>query len=139
MNKKIRFNYVDVIIVLLVVVVFVAGFMFVKKGVTSGETLPEVSFTVEVKRMPEEYKTNFSVGDKIRDALKGDTLGVVTEITSKPATDLKTSADSGKYTIAEYEDREDVYITIKGTPTAYGANIIMAQQEIKVGKSIYIK
>lgn len=139
MDKKIKFNYVDVIIILMVVLVFVAGFKFVKKGVTSSDVLPAVSFTVEIKSVPEEYKTNFEIGDKIRDAVKGDTLGVVTKVESKPSSNLEISSDDGTYKISEYAGREDVYITIKGTPTSYGANVIIAQQEIKVGKMIYIK
>ncbi len=139
MEKKIKFNFVDVIIILLVVAVFVFGISFVKKGVTTGEQYPKVSFTVEVKCMPEDYDTKFKIGDKIRDAVKGDTLGVVTAITSKPATDLVENSANGEYRIAEYENREDVYITIEGTPTSYGADVVIGQQKIKVGEMVYIK
>jgi len=139
MKSKIRFNYVDVIIILLVVVVFVAGFMFVKSGVRSTTVLPEVSFTVEQKQVPENYKDMFSVGDKIYDAIKGDTLGYVTSVEASPATNLVTSANDGTHKIAEYEGKEDVYITIKGTPSSMEPGVIIAQQKIRVGEMIYIK
>lgn len=139
MEKKIKFNFVDVIIILAVVAMFVFGINFVKKGVTTSQQYPKISFTVEIKCMPEDYDEKFKIGDKICDSVKGDTFGVVTNITSKPATDLVEKSDEGVYSIAEYKNREDVYITIEGTPTQYGADVIIAQQKIKVGEMLYIK
>lgn len=138
-KKKIRFNYVDVIIVVLVVAVFTFAYKFINKSFTTNTDTPEVTFTVEVKGVPEDYAERFAVGDKIRDAVKGDTLGYVTAVESAPATDLGTDDINGKWVISEYKGQEDAYITIKGMPTSYGANIVIGQQEIKVGNLIHIK
>lgn len=139
MEKKIKFNYVDIIIVVLVVAIFAFAYKFINKSFTTTTDTPDVTFTVEVKGVPEDYDELFAVGDKIRDAVKGDTLGVVTAVETVPATDIGTDDINGRWVISEYEGQEDAYITIKGTPTAYGANIIIAQQEIKVGNLIHIK
>lgn len=139
MEKKLKFNFVDAIIIILVLAVFVLGVSFVKKGVSSTVKLPEVSFTMEVKEAPEGYKDNFAVGDKIRDAVKGDKFGVVTEIKAVPASNVSENSENGTYVVSEYEGREDVYITIKGTPAAIEPDVMMAQQKVKIGKMVYIK
>lgn len=138
-NRKFKFNYVDIIIILLVAAAFVVGYKFINKTFTHTAETPDVSFTVEVKSVPEDYEEMFAEGDEVRDAVKGDVLGKITDISSKPATDVSPDSVSGQYRVSEYPDREDVYITIEGTPSSYGANIIIAQQEIKVGNMIYFK
>ncbi|MBQ6998906.1 MAG: DUF4330 domain-containing protein [Clostridia bacterium] len=139
MEKKIKFNYVDIIIAVLVVAVFAFAYKFINKSFTTTTDMPDVTFTVEVKGVPDDYAERFAVGDKIRDAVKGGTLGVVTAVESVPATDLGTDDINGRWVISEYEGQEDAYITVKGKPTAYGANIVIGQQEIKVGNLIHIK
>lgn len=138
-KRKLKFNFVDIIILILVVFVFIAGNKFINKSVDVNSNIPEVSFTVEVTNVENDYKDNFSIGDEVRDAIKGDMLGVITHIEAKPATILTENTIGGTYEIGKYADREDVYVTIKGTPTAFGANVIMAQQEIKVGNKMYFK
>lgn len=137
--KKIKFNYVDVLIMILVVGVFAFGYKFINKSVRTNSTAPQVSFTVEVAQVEKDYKDRFEVGDEIRDAIKGDILGKVEKIEATAATELTENRVAGTYVVSELENREDVYITIKGTPSSFGADIIMAQQEIKVGNKIYIK
>lgn len=139
MEKKIKFNYVDIIIVVLVVAVFVFAYKFINKSFTTTTDTPEVTFTVEVRGVPDDYAERFAVGDKIRDAVKGDTLGVVTAVESALATDLGTDDINGRWVISEYKGQKDAYITVKGKPTSYGANIVIGQQEIKVGNLIHIK
>lgn len=138
-KKKFKFNYVDVLILILVVGVFAFGYKFINKSVRTNTSAPQVSFTVEVTQVENDYKDRFEIGDEIRDAIKGDILGKVEKIEAKPATELTENRVSGTYVVSELENREDVYITIKGTPASFGADIIMAQQEIKVGNKIYIK
>ena len=75
--KKIKFNYVDVLIMILVVGVFAFGYKFINKSVRTNSTAPQVSFTVEVAQVEKDYKDRFEVGDEIRDAIKGDILGKV--------------------------------------------------------------
>lgn len=139
MEKKFRFNYIDVIIVVFVVAAFVFAYKFINKSFDATSDMPEITFTVEVKGVPEDYSDRFAVGDKIRDAVKGGTLGVVTAVESLPATDLGVDDLNGRWVISEYKGQEDAYITVKGKATSYGPNIVIGQQEIKVGNLIHIK
>lgn len=138
-KRKIKFNFVDVIILVLIALAFVVGYKFINKSADVNSNMPQVSFTVEVTNVPKDYKDKFNIGDEVRDAIKGDILGVITDIEAIPATKLTENVIEGKYEIGEYEDRDDVYVTIKGTPSSFGADVIMAQQEIKVGNKMYFK
>lgn len=138
-KKKLRFNFVDVIIILLIVAMFFVGYKIINRNFTTTTDAPEVYFTVEVKAMPETYKDMFEEGDVVRDAIKGDTLGEVVSVESKTATDLYMDGENGAFVVSEYDGVEDVYVTIKGTPTSVGANVVIAQQEIKVGNMMYFK
>lgn len=138
-KRKIKFNFVDVIILVLIILAFIVGYKFINKSADVSSDMPEVSFTVEVTNVENDYKDNFSIGDEVRDAIKGDMLGVITGIEAKPATVLTENSIDGTYELGKYEGREDVYVTIKGTSTSFGANVIIAQQEIKVGNKMYFK
>lgn len=137
-NKR-RFNYVDVIIILLVLAVGFAGVKFLSKTSLVASEVPQVSFTVEVKNNPPEYKGLIHEGDDIKDAIKGGTFGKVTEIKAQPNKEYMEDKIDGAFVETSHEGREDVYITITGTPTTFGKNIMFASQEIKVGKQVFIK
>ena len=138
-KKKFKFNYVDVIIIILVAAVFVFGYKFINKSSGNTSDVPDVAFTVEVKNMDFDYKNHFAEGDEIFDAVKGGPLGVVTDVEATAATELITDTASGQYHIGKYSDKETVLITIKGTPTSFGKDIMIGQQKIKIGEMVYIK
>ena len=137
-NKR-KFNYVDVIIILLVVAAGFAGFKFLNKTSLVASDVPQVSFTVEVKNNPPEYKTLVREGDDIKDAIKGGAFGKVTGVKAAPNKEYMEDKIDGAFVETSHEGREDVYITITGTPTTFGKNIMFASQEVKVGKQVFIK
>lgn len=138
-EKKRRFNYVDVILILLVIAAGVVGVKFLSKTSLVASEVPEVSFTVEVKNNPPAYKELIHEGDDIKDAIKGGTFGKVTGIEVVPNKEYMEDKINGAFVETSHEGREDVYITITGTPTTFGKNIMFASQEIKVGKQVFIK
>lgn len=138
-KKRLKFNFVDVIIILLVAVAFVVGYNMINNNVTAPDDAPEVYFTVEVRAVPETYKDMFAKGDIVNDAIKGDVFGEIVDIKTAPTTDIGVDGEKGEFVISEYEGVENVYITIKGTPTSVDTDIIIAQQEIKVGNMVYFK
>lgn len=137
-NKR-RFNYVDVIIILLVLAVGFAGVKFLSKTSLIASEVPQVSFTVEVKNNPPEYKNLIHEGDDIKDAIKGGAFGKVTELKAQPNKEYMENKIDGAFVESSHAGREDVYITVTGTPTTFGKNIMFASQEIKVGKQVFIK
>lgn len=136
---KRRFNYVDVIILLLVVAAGFVGYRFLGETSLVASEVPEVSFTVEIKNCPPDYKTRIHEGDAIKDAIKGGAYGKVTGISVTPNIEYMEDKINGEFVQTSHEGREDVYVTITGTPTTYGKNIMFASQTIKVGKQVNIK
>lgn len=138
-KKKIKFNYVDVIIILAVVALFAFGYRFITKSSVRTAGMPDVIFTFEVTNVEKDYKDNFSIGDELFDAVKGEALGTVVNVEAVPATTVLEDRSEGKFVMGEYEDRETVQITVKGTATSYGTDIMIGKQKIKIGEMVYAK
>lgn len=138
-NKKFKFGIIDIVIVILVIIALVVGYKFLNGGAENSGNKKTISYTVELKNQPVDYKDLIKVGDDIKDSVKGGYLGKVKAVEFKTATEVIENKNDGTFVLSEYDNRYDVYVTIEGTPTTYGDNIMFASQEIKVGKNIYIK
>lgn len=142
---KKRFNLFDIVIVILVILVAFAGYKFFNKtSDTTKTTASEITFTVEIKNNDNNLKDIVKVGDKVYDSIKGGYYGEVVNVEAKTATAIAADAQNGEYKIVEYNDpkspRDDVYITIKGTPTSITEeNIQFASQKVKIGNYAYLK
>ena len=136
-----KFGFVDIIIVLLVVALCIAGYSIIsdKEG-TSTANITDVEFTVELKQLTEEEAALFQNGDDVYDSLKGGYFGKVVDVKKNIAKSVAANTADGTYSIEEYPDRYDVYVTVHGTPTSVTeGNIMFASQKVKVGTRMYIK
>lgn len=137
--NRAKFNFVDVIIIAVICIGALFAYRFVTKtSVTMGD-VPQVSFTVEIRQQEPEYKELIQIGDDIKDSVKGGYFGKVTKVEAKPNKEYTENTLSGTYTTDSIEGLEDVYVTITGTPTTFGPDIMFANQEVKVGQQIFIK
>lgn len=136
-----KFGIVDIIIILLVVVLCVAGYGIIseKEAITS-QSITDVEFTVELKMLTKEEADVIKVGDEITDSIKGGYYGKVTDVEVKKASAVAANTIDGVYSIEEYPDRYDVYVTIHGTPTTMNESTVQfASQKIKIGTGAYLK
>ena len=136
-----KFGFVDIIIVLLVVALCIAGYSIIsdKEG-TSTANITDVEFTVELKQLTEEEAALFQNGDDVYDSLKGGYFGKVVDVKKNIAKSVAANTADGTYSIEEYPDRYDVYVTVHGTPTSVTeGNIMFASQKVKVGTRMYNK
>lgn len=136
-----KFGFVDIIIVLLVVALCIAGYsIIIDKEGTSTANITDVEFTVELKQLTEEEAALFQNGDDVYDSLKGGYFGKVVDVKKNIAKSVAANTADGTYSIEEYPDRYDVYVTVHGTPTSVTeGNIMFASQKVKVGTRMYIK
>ena len=136
-----KFGFVDIIIILLVAVLCFAGYNIIsEKEGTSTANITDVEFTVELKQLTEEEAAMFQNGDDVYDSLKGGYYGKVVDVRKETATAMAANTAEGTYSIQEYPDKYDVYVTIHGTPTSVtDGNIMFASQKVKVGNQMYIK
>ena len=143
MKKK--FNLFDIIIIAVVIfALFVGCMVFVKTANNSTQSNEEITFTVEIKGNSNNLKDVVKVGDKVYDSVKGGYYGVVEKVETKPSTVIVADTESGEYKLAQYDHpdgiRDDVYITLRGTPTSMTEeHIQFASQKIKIGNFAYLK
>ncbi len=139
MNKKI--NIFDILIIVVLIAAVFAGYkMLAKTGEDAAGAVSEVSFTVEITNCENDLASKIQTGDDIYDSVKGGYYGKVEMVETKQSTSVVSNAQNGKYELVEYPNRQNVYITIKGTPTSMtDANIQFASQKVKVGTVAYLK
>ena len=136
-----KFGIVDIIIILMVVVLCVAGYGIIdEKGETATKSVSDVEFTVELKQLTKAEAEVICEGDEITDSIKGGYYGKVVKVETKKATAIAANTVDGVYSVEEYPDKYDVYVTIHGTPTTMTDSAIQfASQKIKIGCAAYLK
>ncbi len=139
-NAKPKFNFLDVIIIVLVLGAAAVGYKYFLKTSEKSSNVSEISYVVELRRKGESYREQIKPGDDISDAIKGGYYGKVTDVKWEKCVEINQNAESGEYVKAEVEDRYNYYITITGIPTTYtDSKIMFASQEVRVGNEIYIR
>ncbi len=138
--KKVKFNFFDVLIILVAVFACFAAYKYFGNQSAGGAKVPEVSYVVELQRKDASYDSQVKVGDDVYDAIKGGYYGKVTDFKKEQCTEITTNAEEGTFVKTEVEGKYSYYITIKGTPTTYtDSDIMFASQDVKVGNKIYIR
>ncbi len=147
-KSRIKFNILDVLIVLVVIAAFVVCFKFIGAKAPEGESVlsivgaddrSNVHYTVEIRRTLPEYKENYEIGDRVYDSSTGAFIGVVEAIEALPATESIADTVNGEYKLSTYEGREDVYVTLKAVPKITDKGIMVGKHNIKVGKPMKIQ
>lgn len=141
--KKHKFNWVDLLVVLLVVLL-IAGAVYKFRGnnVTSG-TVPmdPVTYTVQISNTRKGLADAIQPGDTIYDGDSGNAVGTVASVNVQDARKLMTK-DDGTVVWALLEDRYDVTITIEAQAVISG-NTCMVNRiyQLNVGstRSLYSK
>lgn len=147
--KKIKFNFIDIIIVFVVVVAFVVCIKFVtaKEPDTSGGFINvigvgeknSIHYTVEIRRTPLDYKYNYNKGDRVYDSNTGAFLGIVEAVEAKPAVESIADLTNGQFVMSEYPEKEDVYVTLSVVPEVKDKGFWIGGHFIKVGKLMKIQ
>ena len=147
-KRKLKFNFIDILIVFVLAVAFVVCFKFIGAKAPEGISILDVIgvgeknyvyYTVEIQRVPTDYKYNYTDGDAVYNMDTGILLGNVVSVEAKPATNTVADVINGGFKLSEYEDREDVYITLKFVPKVSEHGITIGGKNIKVGTAIKIQ
>lgn len=142
---KRKFNFFDVIIILLILAAAFIGYKMLNKTTEQAVSkVSEITFTVEINNCENDLAEKIKEGDMIYDSIKGGYYGEVIKVEHKPATNIVADSQNGEFKKVEYNDaggkRDNVYITIKGTPTSMNdEHIMFASQKVKIGEFAYLK
>ena len=143
-KKKLRFNAVDVFIVLIVLaVIAVALYVLLseKDAVVPESETRTIRYTLIVSEMDEIFVNNVKEGDTIYDADSFRELGKVVEVSSKDSmrlgTDLRTGANkTDKEVLSTLEKKKDLLITVEADATFTKDQYFVSDVNIAVGAGV---
>ena len=136
---KTKFGLFDIVIIILVICMGLVGFKVLSGKSVSTVPKEEIAFTIELRDAEKNLVNSIQEGDIIYNNSNNSVYGIVQGITIKPATELITDLNSGKYKIHTYEDLYDVYIDLKGTvDDKTEKHITVAEEKLKIGTLAYI-
>lgn len=140
--KKIKFNFIDVVIIAAVALVLVIFGYYALGNWETSEGVSEniMDYTVEIKDVPEYYVGKIKVGDSVYDVRKGAAIGKVAAVSDAAAFEITTeNRDEGTYVKTPVPGRYTYYVTIRTPYKENAAGYTVNDVDIKVGKSITIK
>lgn len=138
-KKRAKFNVIDTLIVLLILAVAAAVvYVFFLDGLENTGDVKTIQYTVLVRAVPNEYVNNVEVGDHVVDSAQHYQLGTVVDYRYEPAKKETENMAEGETSLATYENKSDLYITIEAEATL-GTQFSIGGYEIGVGKTVYVR
>lgn len=146
-RKKTRFNFIDALIVLLIIAVIAgAGYLlFTAIRQPRTATNGKVEFDVRIANVEASCLPLIKVGDKVKDSVTGELLGTIVSVQaekSKYVGNVAVEQDDGSLTFAvtDYEDQYDVYVKISADAMADERGIAtVGSTRIVIGSPVYFK
>lgn len=138
MAKK-RFNYVDILIILVVIAVIIVGAWFLTRDkgsevISSGKV--EVTFIAEADSVPLEALDQIKIGDHV---VASGRFQDATIVDYEILDSQEIVAIDGELKMISDPERRRVVVTISGKANKYGPYVDIGGQEIKAGSKYYIK
>ena len=132
-------NLIDLLIVLMLVGVVIAGFFAVSSGTFSGGERTDVYFTVEFLGVEDWFGEKIEPGDRVSDSVRGFYLGEVVDKEILPREINAWNAVEERIQRVEVPGEFTVLMTVKANGTVSDSEILAEGQPIKVGKEMFIK
>ena len=141
-QKKRKFNFIDLIIVLLIVgAIGAAAYIFGAKKLSGGSDTVNVEYVLEFRQVRDEFLDCFETGVNAVDAAKKYRLGEVTAVESSASIYTGNDLVDGKLVYHNYPEHSDVRVTVKSTATidSKGMYILDGGYRISVGSVVYVR
>lgn len=142
-KKAFRINIIDVLITLVIIAVVSVGVLMLANAFdvnASDDGTVAVEYTVQFKRIRDEFSDNIHVGDAVIDAQKRHNLGTVTKVSNEPYTVELYNHETDMRDIVEYPDF--ITINMKVSAAAYVSDEMCylkdSGKEIGIGTALYI-
>ncbi len=147
-KKKTRFNFIDVVIILIILAIIGAAVYLIVTDMQSkkiSRLTGNMDFTVRISSVDEEALALFDRGVIVKDAVTGATIGEIFAVNSQKSRYYGTVAkqgEDGSYVVpvSEYEDKYDVYVIIRATADKDLRGIhYVNDTKILIGSTVYFK
>lgn len=138
-QKKRGLGLLDVLIILVVLLILAGGIWWATGRGTDGQGGTEVTFSVELQRVPADFTSGIQPGDKVYDSQKGGYLGEVVSAEITPYTILTYSQNDHTYHDFTVEEQYTAIITVKGNAEVTDRSTSIGGVTVAVGKEMYLK
>ena len=146
-TKKVRFNFIDAIIILVILAVIGAAVYFILAGNQSDRSanMGNMDMVVRLSGVEDDALPFLYVGATVKDSVTGEDIGTIRYIRTEKTRYYGSNAiknKDGTYTLpeSEYPDRYDVYVTLSGNATKDSRGIYMiGDTKILIGSAVYFK
>lgn len=136
-NKKLRFNFIDALILLAVLLVMlVAWYFFVLRD--TGSDVSEVSYNtieyvIEVSNIESRFDGTVKRDQSVEDAIRRKKIGKVAGVQTVPYEKITFNKIDGVETVSEVEGKITMAITIQAEAIETDQSFLVDGCEIKVG------
>jgi len=141
-KRKIRFNFVDLLILLLFAAA-AALVAFVFMGRDGSESVSEthpatIEYVVELKNLDSSLQDTLAVGQTVEDAIERKTIGELRAISKSDAQVIHFNYTTGEEEYSVVEGKINLTLTIRATAEESDVSFTVNDYEVRVGKLISI-
>lgn len=133
--KKIRFSFVDVIIIIAVLAVLAVGIKIIMPGIFGGNSMKTVQYTVLATKVDSGKSDLIKVGDEVRISLAEEAYATVLGVTEVPCEESKYFMPKGAYMTHQIEGKSDVKILLSCEAEVTDTKISNNNVPIRVGEA----
>ena len=150
-KKKARFNFIDAVIILVIIAIIAAATYLIVtdvQEVKNPRQTGNMNFTVRISSVSKEAIALFKTGTVVKDSVTGEVIGDIIGVRFEKTRHFgnvaipSDEAESG-YTVpvSKYEDKYDVYVTIVTSSAEKDMRDIhyVGNTKILVGSTVYFK
>lgn len=138
-EKKIRFNFIDVLLILVIAaVVFALLYIFVlsenKNEVVASTEQTTIRYVIQATGVDEQFDGLAKVGDPAEESVVRKNIGTVIGVQSEPNKKVTFDYENGRETVSEVDGRVTVNLTIEATATESDTAFSVNGCDIRVGQ-----
>lgn len=140
-NKKVRphFNWVDAVIVLLVLLAAASALLLRGKSTGSLQKTSTMRYTVELKNVPQETVDRLVLGGSVFRSTDSVYLGTLASFKTEPYTQMEYAPGQGTFVTYPCEGRYFLYLTIENEGYETAESIVIGGVPIRVGQELFVK
>lgn len=140
-KRKIKFNFIDVLIIIIVVAALFLGYkLIIGKTTNSVQSKTKtITFTAEGKCTSKEACESIIIGSEAFNSATGEYLGIVKKAEYENEKKVEYNPVKDAFEKHDIEDKYTIYVTVESEAVETDKDFLVNGQSIKVGKQLYFK
>lgn len=137
--KKMKFSFVDAVIVLAVIAVLAVGIKILLPGITAGGEQKEVYFTVLASKVDEGIDELVNEGDEVQISFSEQAFATVVGVSAEPSEEDEYFQPKGMYMTHALEGKSDVKVLLRCMADVSDTKIANGEVPIRVGAEMPVR